>query len=258
MSEILPENVSLLNFTFLSAAFYNYLVNSDKIFQKVKSKKKEEEYSTNKKSFFMKSQCIENNKEYDLEKEFEKLNNENFMDYYNYLSYLNNDDIKIKQEKLKLIKSVFNFEFNENEKEIIFCKLNEKMNYSIFSDKYQLIKLLSIQIMNFLFDIYELIYKIIINMEESKNKTIQNLISNNLLEEEKKEKNTKKAKQKILKENSELKCNIESLRQLINQNTKNMEIIIQKNNHLENEIKMLKENEIILKEEIKNIKKNAK
>ena len=238
MSEILEEKQSFLNFSFLTAAFYNFVVVSGDNFLKIK-------YAQNDDKF---------------EQEFDNLNKDNFFNYLDNLSSLHNNDEQIKQTKIKLIKSIFNLDFYENKKEKIFLELKEKMTISIFSNKNKLIKLLSNQIINFIFEIYELIYLIIKNMEKSRKEIIQQMKSDNLIKIDKLKKDNGK--------NEELENEIIKLKEKmknIENNIKNkIEEEIKKSNNLlikeiehrkkmEEEIK--KANNLLIKE-IENIKTN--
>ena len=215
MSEILSENDSFLNFCFLTTAFYSYIINSGKNYEKINNNKNEE----------------------DINKKFEKINEDNFLDFLENKSYLILSDEEIRLKKLELIKSVFHLEFNENEKEKIFLKLSEKMNISIFANKNKLIKLLSDQIINFIFEIFELYYLIIKNMEKCEKDKFQQM---------KEENNFLKEKIKSLEEKIEI-CYEENLNK--------------KNKGLDNQINKLEENKKNeknnLKDEMKNIQNNV-
>ena len=161
MSKIIAEKDPFLNFSFLTSAFYNFILISNDNFKKIK--------------------LPENDVKFD--EEFEKLNFENYSNYLEYLSYLNRIGEEIDKIKIKLINSVVKMEFNNKKKEKIVFILSDKMNISIFANKNKLIKLLSIQIINFLFDIYELINLIIKNMDNKKK--IQQITIENLIEKSK-------------------------------------------------------------------------
>lgn len=152
MSKIIAEKDPFLNFSFFTSAFYNFILISNDNFKKIK--------------------LPENDVKFD--EEFEKLNFENYSNYLEYLSYLNRIGEEIDKIKIKLINSVVKMEFNDKKKEKIVFILSVKMNISIFANKNKLIKLLSIQIINFLFDIYELINLIIKNMDNNKKKNSAN------------------------------------------------------------------------------------
>ena len=106
------------------------------------------------------------------------------MNYYENLSLLNNYEKDSKKEKIKLIDSVFGKIIEENQVEKIIYSLTEKINCSMLSDKYLLVKFLSGQIIDYVFLIYELFFKIIKNIEENQNKKIQDIIKDNLLIED--------------------------------------------------------------------------
>ncbi len=157
MSKIIAEKDPFLNFSFLTSAFYNFILISNDNFKKIK--------------------LLENDVKFD--EEFEKLNFENYSNYLEYLSYLNGSGEEIDKIKIKLINSVVKIEFNNKKKEKIVFILSDKMNISIFANKNKLIKLLSIHIINFLFDIYELINLIIKNInKKSKIKSKKDNLTN--------------------------------------------------------------------------------
>ena len=214
MSKIIAEKDPFLNFSFLTSAFYNFILISNDNFKKIK--------------------LPENDVKFD--EEFEKLNFENYSNYLEYLSYLNRIGEEIDKIKIKLINSVVKMEFNDKKKEKIVFILSVKMNISIFANKNKLIKLLSIQIINFLFDIYELINLIIKNMDNKKK--IQQITIENLIEKSK----LKSDKDNLSNKNIILEEKIKSLKKKINSNKEKSEDILQKKNKdLEKEISKLKE-----------------
>ena len=253
----------LLNFCYFSANFYNYVSESAKIFQNMKKEEGE------KKNIENVQNLIKDN--------FDFLNIENYMNYMDNLSILHDDDINSKKYKIKVANSFIgnNFFQNENEKEkenksIILYKLKEKFNMSILHNKFEYVKLISIQTISFLFDIYELIYNLFKNMEESSDEKIKKITTENLLSES--ELNI--SKKKLSKDIIDLKNKIEIQKQLLNKNELEKGKLIEKNNNLEKEIIKLKtemknlQNQIILsknesndkikslKLELKEIKKN--
>ena len=216
MTEIIPEKDSFLNFSYLSSIFYIYILNSNENFKKIKFPENDDKF----------------------EKEFEKLNFENYSNYLEYLSYLNDSGEEINKKKIKFIKSVVKMEFNEKKKEKIVFTLCDKMNISIFTNKNKLIKLLSTQIINFVFDIYELISLIIKNMNNNEKEKIQEIIMENLIETSK----LKSDKDNLSNQNTLLEEKIKSLKKKINNNKeKNADVLQKKNNDLEKEISKLKE-----------------
>ena len=220
MSEILPEKESFLDFSYLSSAFYNFVHISNDNFKKINLPEDDEKF----------------------DKEFEKLNFENYSNYLEYMSYLNNREKEIKKFKMKLIKSVFNVEFNEKKKELILFELCGKMNISIFANKNKLIKLLCPQIINFTFDIYELIKLIIKNMDVEYLIEIDKITldKNNLSKENSLLKDKIKLKKKVPiadEKNEELKKEISQLKErmkLFEQNNNNKIV-----NKLEDQVKKL-------------------
>ena len=216
MSKIIAEKDPFLNFSFFTSAFYNFILISNDNFKKIK--------------------LPENDVKFD--EEFEKLNFENYSNYLEYLSYLNRSGEEIDKIKIKLINSVVKIEFNNKKKEKIVFILSDKMNMSIFANKNKLIKLLSIQIINFLFDIYELINLIIKNMDNNEKKKIQQINIENLIETSK----LKSDKDNLSNKNFILEEKIKSLKKKINSNKEKSEDFLQKKNKdLEKEISKLKE-----------------
>ena len=208
MSENLPENESFLNFSYLSSVFYNFVLISNDNFKKINLPEDDDKF----------------------DKDFEKLNFENYSNYLEHMSYINNSGKEIEEKKIKFIKSVFNMEFNENEKKIILFELCDKMNISIFANKNKLIKLLCPQIINFIFDIYELINLIIKKMD------VEYLIETDKI---------KLDKNNLSKENSLLKDKIKLLK-------KKAPNFGKKNEELEKEINQLKEHMKLFEKENNN------
>ena len=165
------------------------------------------------------------------------------MSYLDNLSFLHEDDDKRKNYKISVVNSFIGNIFSQNKKEkenqnesILLYKLKEKFNMSILPNKFEFVKLISTQTIHFFFDIYELIYKLFKNMEESCNEKIQKIVTENLISES--EVNT--SKKKLSKEIIDLKNKIEIQRQLLNKNEVEKEKLIEKKNNLESEIKKLK------------------
>ena len=98
MIENMEEDESILNFSYLTAEFYNFLTISSKNYDKIDLKKNKG----------------------NIDKEFEDVNMENLLDYLGYLSDVTKNDENSKQKKKNLFKSVFQIEFNEKDKEKIF------------------------------------------------------------------------------------------------------------------------------------------
>ena len=133
MIENMEEDESILNFSYLTAAFYNFLTISSKNYDKIDLKKNKG----------------------NIDKEFEDVNMENLLDYLGYLSDVTKNDENSKQKKKNLFKSVFQIEFNEKDKEKIFYECSKKMNINALNNKNELlIKLLNQYIINFIFEIY--------------------------------------------------------------------------------------------------------
>ena len=156
MNEIL--NGPILDYCFITSAFYDFVVNSGKNFQKINLEENEES----------------------IVKQFEEMNQENYFDYIESQSYINNNDEKINKFKFKSIQSFFNFEVNLDDKEKIFNEISKKINISMFVNKNLLIKLLSQQIINFLFEINELFFLIIKDMGKRNKEKIGKISVENL------------------------------------------------------------------------------
>ncbi len=171
-----------------------------------------------------------------IEKDFDLLNNPNSMNYYENISLLNNNDEDTKKEKIKLIKSVFGDIFEENKIEKIIYSLTEKINFSMLSDKYLLVKFLSGQIIDHVFQIYELFYIIIKNNEERNLKKIQDIICDNLLDEDKLIKTNKNLSKEIIN----LKNIIEIKNQNINNNLKMHEKLVEISKNLKKDKNKIK------------------
>ena len=226
-------NDALLNFCYFSATFHNFISDSAKIFQKMKEEEDE------KKNLEKGQNLIKDN--------FDLLNNENYMSYLDNLSFLHDDDNNRKSYKISVVNSFIGNNFSQKEKgneneSILLYKLKEKFNMSILPNKFEFVKLISTQTIHFFFDIYELIYKLFKNMEESCNEKIQKIVTENLISES--EVNT--SKKKLSKEIIDLKNKIEIQRQLLNKNEEEKGKLIEKNKNLESEI-------IKLKTELKNL-----
>lgn len=234
MNTLLSDDESFLNFTYLTASFYNFVNNSGKNFKEINSKILKRDDSKKK------NQPKKNNEDFDIE--FDKLNSDNYMNYIENISLINNNDEEAKKNKLKLIKSVFNDELNVNSKDKLCYILSQKINCSMLYDKFRLVKFLSNETINFVFDIFELFYKVIKSIEESQKTKIQKLVADNLLEEERLKQEKENFKKKMSKENVDLKNKIEQLNQMINKIKKNEDYLTEKNGDLEKKIKALKEN----------------
>ena len=224
----LAKNDDLLNFCCLSSNFYNYVKCSGDNFKTI-----QEQIAENK--------ATEN----DIAKNFNSLNNENLWIYYDNLSSINNK-ANINNNKINFIKKVFKIESDEKEKEdeteSILSKLKENFKISMLANGYQFVELISQQTMNFLLDIYELIFNLFKNMEDSTNKKIQEIIAENLLSEDK----LAQSKNQLRKEIIDLKNKIENQSQLMKKDEKMKEKLIENNEVLENKI-------IKLNKDIKNL-----
>lgn len=241
----LNKDDALLNFCFLTASFYNYVKSSGINFKNIISKYDIIKGNKNENK---------NNTITNIEKDFDLLNNSNSMNYYENLSLLNNNDEDSKKEKIKLIDSVFGKIIEENQVEKIIYSLTEKINCSMLSDKYLLVKFLSGQIIEYVFLIYELFFKIIKNIEENQNKNIQDIIKDNLLIEDELKKSNKKLSNEIM----DLKNIIEIKNQNINNNLKIQEKLIEINKNSESYIKRIKSDMLNIQKEFNNLQAKSK
>ena len=235
-------NEDLLNFCYFSANFYNYISGSAKDFKNMKKEESE------KKNLEKGQNPTKDN--------FDFLNQENYLNYIDNLSILHCDDTNSKKHKIKVANSFIGNNFFQNDKEketenkniLLLCKLKEKFNMSILPNRFEFVKLISIQTIPFLFDIYELIYNLFKNMEESNHEKIQKIVAENVLSEN----DLNLSKKKLAEEIIDLKNKIEIQKQLLNKNETEKGKLIQKNNNLEKEIIRLKtdmknlQNQIIL------------
>ena len=239
----LNKDEALLDFCYLTASFYNYVKSSGINFKNIISKYDKIEDDKNK-----------NNAISNIEQDFDLLNNTNSMNYFENLSLLNNFEEDTKNEKIKLIKSVFGNIVEENQTEKIFFILTEKINCSMLSDKYLLVKFLSGQIIDYVFLIYELFYNIIKNKEEIHSKKIQDIISNNLLEED----NLKKINKNLSSEIIDLKNIIEIKNQNIEYNSKMHKKLIEIKKNLENDSNKIKIDMKNMQKEFNNLQNKYK
>ena len=239
----LNKDEALLDFCYLTASFYNYVKSSGINFKNIISKYDKIEDDKNK-----------NNAISNIEQDFDLLNNTNSMNYFENLSLLNNFEEDTKNEKIKLIKSVFGNIVEENQTEKIFFILTEKINCSMLSDKYLLVKFLSGQIIDYVFLIYELFYNIIKNNEEIHSKKIQDIISNNLLEED----NLKKINKNLSSEIIDLKNIIEIKNQNIEYNSKMHKKLIEIKTNLENDSNKIKIDMKNMQKEFNNLQNKYK
>ena len=239
----LNKNDALLDFCYLTASFYNYVKSSGINFKNIISKYNKIEHDKNK-----------NNTISNIENDFDLLNNSNSMNYFENLSLLNNFEKDIKEEKIKLIKSVFGNIIEENQIEKIILCLSEKINCSMLSDKYLLVKFLSGQIIDYVFLIYELFYNLIKNYGEISDKKIHDIISNNLLEEDKLKKLNKKLSSEII----DLKNIIEIKNKNIDNNLKIHKKLIEIKKNLENDSNKIKRDMKNIKKEFNNLQNESK
>ena len=242
---------SLLNFCYITGAFYQYVQISGENFDLIK------------KNNINEIKIGQNNAT--IEKEFESKNNNNYMDYFENLSLLNNNEKKSTKIKSELIRKIFGNEFEKCQNLKKFDILKNKINSSMLKDKFLLVKLISNQIINFLFDIYENFFNVVKNMDEAQNKRYQDLVVKNLIDEEKLI-NSKKA---LSKEIIELKKLIDEKNKHINKYKIMEEKLLEINKNQDKEISKLKDSikmilknlndqKIESKEEVKLLKKELK
>ena len=239
----LNKNDALLDFCYLTASFYNYVKSSGINFKNIISKYNKIEHDKNK-----------NNTISNIGNDFDLLNNSNSMNYFENLSLLNNFEKDIKEEKIKLIKSVFGNIIEENQIEKTILCLSEKINCSMLSDKYLLVKFLSGQIIDYVFLIYELFYNLIKNYGEISDKKIHDIISNNLIEEDKLKKLNKKLSSEII----DLKNIIEIKNKNIDNNLKIHKKLIEIKKNLENDSNKIKRDMKNIKKEFNNLQNESK
>jgi hypothetical protein len=239
---------SLLNFCYITGAFYQYVQISG------------ENFDLMKKNNINEIKIGQNNAI--IEKEFESKNNNNYMDYFENLSLLNDNEKKSTKIKSELIRKIFGNEFEKCQNLKKFDILKNKINSSMLKDKFLLVKLISNQIINFLFDIYENFFNVVKNMDEAQNKRYQDLVAKNLIDEEKLI-NSKKA---LSKEIIELKKLIDEKNKHINKYKIMEEKLLEINKNQDKEISKLKDSikmilknlnaqKIESKEEVKLLKK---
>ena len=182
--------------------------------------------------------------------------------YFENLSLLNDNEKKSTKIKSELIRKIFGNEFEKCQNLKKFDILKNKINSSMLKDKFLLVKLISNQIINFLFDIYENFFNVVKNMDEAQNKRYQDLVVKNLIDEEKLI-NSKKA---LSKEIIELKKLIDEKNKHINKYKIMEEKLLEINKNQDKEISKLKDSikmilknlndqKIESKEEVKLLKK---
>jgi len=223
----LEEDQSILNFSYLTAVFYQFFTISVKNFEKMNLQESK----------------------YEINKEFDDLNLNNLMDYLGYMSDLTKNDEVIKQKKKNIFKTVFNFDFNENEKDRIFHECSQKMNIDKLNNNNELYKLLNKYIINFNFEIYQIFYLVVKKMEKCKDEELQKKIVENLLEEDKIRKEKTNNEKKLLNENKQLKGKIKTL----NKNEENLKNLESKNKQLIDEMTKMKMEIKKLNENVKNL-----
>ena len=217
---------SLLNFCYITGAFYQYVQISG------------ENFDLMKKNNINEIKIGQNNAT--IEKEFESKNNNNYMDYFENLSLLNNNEKKSTKIKSELIRKIFGNEFEK-------CQNLKK--FDILKNK----------------DIYENFFNVVKNMDEAQNKRYQDLVAKNLIDEEKLI-NSKKA---LSKEIIELKKLIDEKNKQINKYKIMEEKLLEINKNQDKEISKLKDSikmilknlndqKIEFKEEVKLLKKELK
>jgi len=236
---------SLLNFCYITGAFYQYVQISGENFDLIK------------KNNINEIKIGQNNAI--IEKEFESKNNNNYMDYFENLSLLNDNGKKTTKIKSELIRKIFGNEFEKCQNLKKFDILKNKINSSMLKDKFLLVKLISNQIINFLFDIYENFFNVVKNMDEAQNKRYQDLVAKNLIDEEKLINSKKALSKEIIDEKNKQINKYKIMEEKLLEIDKNQDKEISK---LKDSIKMILKNlndqKIEFKEEVKLLKKELK
>ena len=222
---------SLLNFCYITGAFYQYVQISG------------ENFDLMKKNNINEIKIGQNNAI--IEKEFESKNNNNYMDYFENLSLLNNNEKKSTKIKSELIRKIFGNEFEKCQNLKKFDILKNKINSSMLKDKFLLVKLISNQI----------IKEKLINSKKALSKEIIEL--KKLIDEKNKHINKYKImEEKLLEINKNQDKEISKLKDSIKMILKNLN---DQKIEFKEEVKLLKKElnaqKIESKEEVKLLKK---
>ena len=225
------NNEVLLNFCFLTTSYCKFIKKSSENFKEIINNQELKQKNSIDK-------LLNNEKESTLKKAFNDSNYQNFMDYTNNQLLLDEDDEETKNDKLKFIIKILGIKSNSNiDENTLIIKTIESLNSSILCDSDILVNLLSGHTMNYIFDVFELLKKLLETFEVKKTKEIQELTTKNLLNEESLYNNNKK----LLNEKNVLKDKINHLNNIINNNKKQYQKLMDKNNDLESVIKKMNE-----------------
>lgn len=225
------NNEVLLNFCFLTTSYCKFIKKSSENFKEIINNQELKQKNSIDK-------LLNNEKESTLKKAFNDSNYQNFMDYTNNQLLLDEDNEETKNDKLKFIIKILGIKSNSNiDENTLIIKTIESLNSSILCDSDILVNLLSGHTMNYIFDVFELLKKLLETFEVKKTKEIQELTTKNLLNEESLYNNNKK----LLNEKNVLKDKINHLNNIINNNKKQYQKLMDKNNDLESVIKKMNE-----------------
>ena len=225
------NNEVLLNFCFLTTSYCKFIKKSSENFKEIINNQELKQKNSIDK-------LLNNEKESTLKKAFNDSNYQNFMDYTNNHLLLDEDNEETKNDKLKFIIKILGIKSNSNiDENTLIIKTIESLNSSILCDSDILVNLLSGHTMNYIFDVFELLKKLLETFEVKKTKEIQELTTKNLLNEESLYNNNKK----LLNEKNVLKDKINHLNNIINNNKKQYQKLMDKNNDLESVIKKMNE-----------------
>ena len=224
------NNEVLLNFCFLTTSYCKFIKKSSENFKEIINNQELKQKNSIDK-------LLNNEKESTLKKAFNDSNYQNFMDYTNNQLLLDEDNEETKNDKLKFIIKILGIKSNSNiDENTLIIKTIESLNSSILCDSDILVNLLSGHTMNYIFDVFELLKKLLETFEVKKTKEIQELTTKNLLNEELYNNN-----KKLLNEKNVLKDKINHLNNIINNNKKQYQKLMDKNNDLESVIKKMNE-----------------
>ena len=225
------NNEVLFNFCFLTTSYCKFIKKSSENFKEIINNQELKQKNSIDK-------LLNNEKESTLKKAFNDSNYQNFMDYTNNQLLLDEDNEETKNDKLKFIIKILGIKSNSNiDENTLIIKTIESLNSSILCDSDILVNLLSGHTMNYIFDVFELLKKLLETFEVKKTKEIQELTTKNLLNEESLYNNNKK----LLNEKNVLKDKINHLNNIINNNKKQYQKLMDKNNDLESVIKKMNE-----------------
>jgi len=231
------EKKSLMNFLYLHAAFYEFLIKSFDIYQKEIKEKSEltpekirqifqDKNEDNEKSFFLQNCAI-----IDAQKEN-------------------------KNEKKKKIESFFKLNLGlKLDEDVIFEKVDEitKSYHKIFSKEKQFFNLIAEKLYNFIYKSNNLFFLIIKMIKKNERKNISNLSNKYLLEEDILEEKINKNKE----EKTDLKNEINRLNQKLEKNTKELMEVKKNFDETTKKLKEVNNENILLNNQIRENKIEA-